>query len=71
MLHTNSLFASLIWSSIGVGYFVYGKKQQSIWPMFGGIGMIVLSYVTSSVLTMSLSCLGVVAAVYFLVKRGY
>ena len=24
-----SFFASLIWGSIGMGYFIYGKKQQS------------------------------------------
>jgi hypothetical protein len=70
MLNTNFLFASLIWGSVGVGYFVYGKKQQSSSAMVGGILMIVASYFIGSALLMSLVCLGIMAAVYFLLKRG-
>jgi hypothetical protein len=38
--------------------------------MVGGILMIVVSYFISSALLMSLVCLGIVAAVYFLSKQG-
>ena len=44
------LFASLIWGSIGVGYFIYGKKQQSLPAMVGGILMVVVSYFVGSAL---------------------
>jgi hypothetical protein len=71
VLNANFLFASLIWGSIGVGYFIYGKKQQSVGAMLGGILMIVLSYLIGSALLMSLLCLGIVAGVYFLSKRDY
>jgi hypothetical protein len=70
MFNTSFLFAALIWGSIGLGYFIYGKKQQSIGPMAGGILMIAVSYFISSALLMSLVCLGIVAAVYFLSKQG-
>jgi hypothetical protein len=30
MFSASSLFASLVWGSIGVGYFIYGKKQQAL-----------------------------------------
>ena len=33
----SSLFASLIWGSVGLGIFIYGKKQQSMVPLFGGL----------------------------------
>jgi hypothetical protein len=66
----NFLFASLIWGSIGIGYFIYGKRQQSISAMAGGILMIVASYFIGSALAMSLVCLGIAAAVYFLIKWG-
>ena len=46
LLDPSFLFASLIWGSIGVGYFVYGKKQQSFVPMIGGIVMVAVSYFT-------------------------
>jgi hypothetical protein len=65
------LFASLIWGSIGVGYFIYGKKQSSWPPMAGGLLMMVASYFASSVWLMSLICLALIAAVYFLLKQGH
>jgi hypothetical protein len=71
MLNTNFLFASLIWGSVGVGYFIYGKKQSS-WPaMAAGVLMVAISYFAGSALVMSLVCLGLIAAVYFLLKQGY
>ena len=71
MFSTNSLFASLVWGSVGFGYFVYGKKQRSWIPMVGGVLMMVLSYLVSSALLMSLICIGLMAAVYVSLKRGY
>jgi len=71
MFSASFLFASLIWGSVGVGYFFYGKKQQSLFPMVGGILMMIGSYFIGSALLMSLACLGIAGAVYFLVKRGY
>jgi len=65
------LFASLIWGSIGVGYFIYGKKQQSLLPMIGGILMIGVSYFVGSALAMSLICILVIVAVHVLLRRGY
>jgi len=71
MLNTNWLFVSLIWGSIGIGYFIYGKKQKSWVPMLGGAGMIAASYFVGSALLMSLICAGLIAGVYLLLKSGY
>jgi hypothetical protein len=71
MFNANFLFASLVWGSVGLGYFIYGKKQTS-WPaMIGGIIMMASSYFVGSALWMSLICLGLIVAVYFLLKQGY
>ena len=70
MFSAGFLFASLVWGSIGLGYLIYGKKQQSISALVGGILMLVASYFCSSALLMSLICLAIVAAVYFLSKAG-
>ena len=64
-------FASLVWGSIGVGYFIYGKRQQALPAMIGGIVMIGVSYFVSSALLMSLICVLVIVAVYGALKRGY
>lgn len=65
------LFASLLWGSIGVGYWIYGKKQREMMPMIGGAAMVGVSYLISSWLLMSLIGLALMVAVYLLVKRGY
>lgn len=65
------LFASLIWGSVGFGYFIYGKKQASWPPMAAGLLMMVASYFAGSALLMTLICLVLAVAVYFLLKQGY
>jgi hypothetical protein len=71
MFNTNFLFASLIWGSVGVGYFIYGKKQSSWAPMIGGILMIGASYFVGSALVMSVISVGIIVAVHAMLKRGY
>ena len=71
LFNTSFLFASLLWGSVGVGYFIYGKKQGAMIPMIGGLVMIAVSYLISSWLLMSLLSIAVMAAVYWLVKQGY
>lgn len=71
MFNASFLFASLIWGSIGMGYFIYGKKQAS-WPaMVGGVVIMASSYFVASALLMTLIGLALMAAVYFLLKQGY
>jgi hypothetical protein len=70
MLDANFLLASLLWGSIGFGYCIYGKRQQQWVPMIGGIVMIAASYFLSAIV-MSLVCIAVMAAVYWLLKNGY
>ena len=71
MFNTHFLFASLIWGSVGFGYFIYGKRQRSWVPMVGGLVMIGASYFAGSALLMSLIGIGLMAAIYVLLKRGY
>jgi hypothetical protein len=71
LFNPSFLFASLLWGSIGVGYFVYGKRQQSLSPMVAGIVMIAVSYFVGSALLMSLICMLLILAVYVLSRRGY
>jgi hypothetical protein len=70
-LNANTLFASLIWGSIGFGYFVYGKKQGAMIPLIGGIAMMAVSYTVPNWLWMSAISLGLIAGVWLLVRQGY
>jgi hypothetical protein len=65
------LFASLFWGSVGVGYFIYGKKQREWVPMAGGAGIILVSYLVGSPMIMSLASIGLMVAVYVAMKRGW
>jgi hypothetical protein len=71
MFTTSTLFASLFWGSVGLGYFIYGKKQASWLPMAGGVLMMAFSYFIGSALLMSLLCGAIMAAVYRLLRAGY
>ncbi len=71
MFSGNWLFVSLVWGSIGLGYCVYGRRQQSFSAFIGGIVMLLASYFIGSSLAMSVVCLGVAGAVYYLAKQGY
>jgi hypothetical protein len=71
MFSASFLFASLIWGSIGLGYCIYGKRQQSISAFVGGILMIAASYFIGSALAMSVVSIVVILVVYGLVRRGY
>lgn len=71
MPHMSFLWASLLWSSVGLGYFVYGKRQQVFSAMSGGVLLMAGSYFISSALWMSLGSLAIMAAVFWLTRRGY
>jgi len=71
LFNQNYLWASLIWSSVGFGYWIYGKRQSS-WPgMAAGAAMIAASWLIMSALLMSLVSIGLMVVVYWLVKQGY
>ena len=67
---TSTLVASLIWGSVGTGFFVYGKKQQEWVPCLGGVVLVAVSYFAAdSALWMSLISIGIIAAMFMLRKK--
>ncbi|MCX5469568.1 amino acid transport protein [Acinetobacter nematophilus] len=43
-MNSTTLFLGLIFSSIGLGYFVYGKKQRMTMPFICGIALMIFPY---------------------------
>ena len=70
LLNENFLWASLIWGAIGSGYLIYGWRQRSAIPFAGGSAMLAVSFFVPA-LPMSLICLAIMAAVYWLMRQGY
>jgi len=67
---SSTLFASLIWGSIGLGFAIYGKKQRAPGPLVGGILLMGISYFIGSALTMSLVGAALVAGIVWFAKHG-
>jgi hypothetical protein len=43
-ISTTQLLLSVLFSSIGVGYFIYGRRQKKSIPFFVGIGLSVYTF---------------------------
>jgi hypothetical protein len=62
---SSTLFASLLWGSIGMGFAIYGKKQRATAPLVGGILLMGISYFIGSALVMSVVGLVLVAGTFW------
>ena len=52
------LFWGILFSSIGLGYFIYGKKQRSLMPLLCGFALMAYPYFISN--TIALVAIGAV-----------
>jgi hypothetical protein len=66
MNNISNLIWGIIFGSIGLAFFVYGKKQKAIVTMLSGIGLMVFPYLISNIYIMILSGIVLVALPYFL-----
>ena len=48
MFTASFLFASLLWGSVGLGYFIYGKKQGRPLLLALGLGLMIFPYFISN-----------------------
>ena len=56
----------MIFGSIGLGFFVYGKKQKAVIPLFSGIGLMLFPYFISNIYILVISGIGLIALPYFI-----
>lgn len=47
-MSTSTLLFGLLFSSIGLGFFLYGRKQRAIVPLFCGLTLVIYPYFVSS-----------------------
>ena len=62
----STLMWGLIFGSIGLGFFVYGKKQKAVIPLFSGIGLMVIPYFISNIFILVISGIVLIALPYFI-----
>ncbi|EIL92856.1 hypothetical protein [Rhodanobacter spathiphylli] len=46
-MNASTLWWGLLFGSIGLGFFVYGRKQRAIVPLLCGIALMVFPYLVS------------------------
>ena len=67
-MDTSSLFWGFLFGSVGLGFFVYGKKQSAVVPLVCGLVLMIFPYFISN--TILLVAIGVVLIVLpYFVKR--
>ncbi|MBA6390851.1 hypothetical protein H4J38_08685 [Colwellia sp. BRX10-3] len=57
---------SVLFGGIGIGYFLYGKKQKAIVPLCTGLALFVFPYFMSSVIMLLIVGVILVAIPYFI-----
>ena len=60
------LLWGVVFGSIGLGYFVYGKKQGRFVPLLCGIGLMAFPYFVSNTVLLVVAGLALAAVPYFL-----
>ena len=58
----NSLIVGIIAGAIGMGYFIYGKRQARFAPLLAGILLCIYPYFTDSLLWLSVIGVALVVA---------
>jgi len=59
------LLWGLLFGSIGLGFFVYGKKQRRIVPLVCGLALMIFPYFVSSIILLVVIGITLVAVPYF------
>lgn len=63
---TAGMLWAVLFGSAGLGFFVYGRKQQAIVPLLCGIGLMVFPYFVSNLFAMIAIGIALMAVPYFL-----
>jgi hypothetical protein len=64
-MNTSSLIFGLLFGSIGIGFFVYGKRQRAVVPLVCGVALMIFPYFVSSAILLVAIGVALVALPYF------
>jgi hypothetical protein len=65
MFDSQYLMLSVVFSSIGMGYFAYGKKQKKMVTLFCGIGLMTYTMFATTLLPILAVGFGLLALPFF------
>lgn len=61
-----SLFLSVLFGSVGFGFFIYGRKQRKVVPLLCGIALMIVPYFIPNTLLLFVVGAVLVAIPYFI-----
>ena len=64
-LDTSSLMWGVLFSSFGLGFFLYGKKQKAVVPLVCGLGLMVMPYFISNILLLVAASIALMVIPYY------
>jgi hypothetical protein len=64
-LNASTLLWGMLFGSIGLGFFIYGKKQQAIVPLLCGVALMVFPYFVSGTVWLVIVGVALMAVPYF------
>jgi hypothetical protein len=64
-MNTASLLWGLLFGSIGIGFFVYGKKQRAVVPLVCGLALMVFPYFVDNTILLVAIGAALLALPYF------
>ncbi len=64
-MDTSTLLWGLLFGSIGLGFFVYGRRQKMVVPLLTGVALMILPYCVSNTILLVVLGIGFVAIPYF------
>jgi len=67
----STLFAGVVVSAFGVGFFIYGKKQRRAPQLVAGILLSVFPFFVSGALMTYAIAGGILAAMWVAIRRGF
>jgi len=64
-MDTSSFLWGLLFGSIGLGFFVYGRRQKTVVPLVCGVALIIFPYFVSNTVLLVILGLALIAIPYF------
>ena len=64
-MSASSLFWGLLFGSVGLGFFVYGKKQKAVVPMVCGLVLMIFPYFIANTILLVAIGVALIALPYF------
>lgn len=64
-LDTSSLLWALLFGSIGLGFFIYGKKQKRVVPLVCGLALMIFPYFVGNTILLVTLGIALVVLPYF------